>query len=640
MKHEKHEHCHEEHGCGCENCKKAECFEAHEEEHEENRTAQIVMTAVSVILLALGLLPYFSEKIQLIFFVASAIFSGYELIPSALKEIKQRHLDENLLVLIAVVAAFIIGEGAEAAIVSLLFGVGEMLEDYAVDRSKSAIRKLYDITSDTAVRIDENGMSNEIDVSEVKIGDILLVSPFERVPVDCTALEDGGSVDASAITGEQIPVEIKKGMSVLSSSVNGNTAIKLEAAAEYKNSAAARIIETVEQSSKNKGNTDRFITRFARVYTPVVVCLAVLLAVVPSVFTHQWSEYIHRALVFLVAACPCALVLSIPLGFFAGIGAQSKKGIIVKGGKFIETLAKADAFLFDKTGTLTDSSFDIDEVICINAESEDEILKYAALAEKYSAHPLSEAVKNAYDINAEDELSDFSETPSGGTSVMYKGRRILCGKKSFLKEQGTDVEGDLAAQLFVSYDGKLLGAVSLSGHVRKESEPLIKKLRSLGIKKLIMLTGDSSKSAKSVAEKCALDGFEAELLPEQKTEYVKALQSKGHTVAFVGDGINDTPTLSSADVGVAMGSGTAAAIETGDIVLMNSNLENLAKSVEISRHTMRVVRWNIAFALAVKIIVLILGAFGFAPMWAAIFADVGVCIICVLNSARLLLDKK
>ena len=634
------EHCHNEHGgCCCESCQKAGSLEINEEEEHENKALEIVVTAVSLLLLILGFLPFFGENIQLVFFIASAVFSGYELIPSAIAELKEKHLVENLLVLIAVVAAFCIGEGAEAAFVSLFFRIGESIEDYSVERSKKAIKKLYDITTDKAVIIKENLQTEEVDVRSVRAGDLLLVSPFEKVPVDCVAVEDGGSVDASAITGEAIPIEIKKGTSVLSSSVNGPTAIKLKAAAEFENSAAARIIKTVEQSNINKGKADKFISRFARIYTPVVVCFAVLLAVIPSLITHQWAQYIHRSLVFLVAACPCALVLSIPLGFFAGIGAQSKHGIVVKGGKFVEKLAAADAVLFDKTGTLTDSGFEIDRVYRAEGKTEEDVLKYTALCEKYSTHPLAQTIAQAYTVQGEEaKLSDFKEYASNGTSVVYEEKTILCGKKRFLEKNGVSVPEEISAQLFTAFDGKYIGAVSLSGHVRESSAPTVKSLRRMGVKKLIMLTGDSRREAEATAKQCDVDGFEAELLPEQKTEYLKRLKRDGSTVAFVGDGINDTPTLSEADVGIAMGSGTAAAIEVGDVVLMNSNLESLVKAVKISRHTVRVVRWNIAFAIAVKIAVLVLGAAGFAPMWAAIFADVGVCIICVLNSARLLLD--
>ena len=633
------EHCHEHDGCGCESCRKVQNLMS-EEEEKEGGAAKIILIIASLILLVLGFLPLFGENIRLAFFVLSAILSGYELIPEAIEELKEKKLDENLLVLIAIVAAFCIGEGAEAAFVSLFFRIGESLEDYSVDKSKKAIRRLYDITSEKAVVLDSDGASHEIDAKQVKCGDLLLVSPFEKVPVDCVATEDGGSVDASAITGESVPVELKKGTSVLSSSVNGSTAIKLRAVSEFENSAASRIIKTVEESNKNKGKTDKFITRFARVYTPTVVILAVLLAVIPSLVTGNWAEYIHRALVFLVASCPCALVLSIPLGFFAGIGAQSKCGIIVKGGKYVEEIAKADTFLFDKTGTLTDSSFDIDGITALDGYTEEDVLKYAAYAEKYSTHPLSQAIKKASPDIDESRISGFKESGGNGTSVLYDKKEIICGKREFLKENGIEFPEGLSGQIFVGFDRKAAGVIRLSGHVRESTVPAIKELRRLGAKKLIMLTGDNEEAAREIADKCSLDGFEASMLPEEKTEYLKRLKKQSGKIAFVGDGINDTPTLSQADVGVAMGSGTAAAIETGDIVLMNSDLSSLVKSVKISRHTMRVVRWNIGFAIAVKLAVLILGALGFAPMWAAIFADVGVCIIDVLNSTRLLLDGK
>lgn len=638
------EHEHEHHhgaqievGC-CDGC-------SHDHSHSDEKTgfaknAEIIFTIVSAILLILGFLPIFSQNVLLIFFIASALLSGYELVPSSIHSIRHLKLDENLLVLIAVVAAFAIGEGAEAAAVSLFFKIGESVEDYAVERSKRAIEKLYEITTDTATLLNSDGSTKQINSEDVKPGDILVVAPFSKIPVDCVALENGGTVDASAITGESIPVEIVKGISLLSGSVNGSNVIKVRAIAEFHNSAASKIIEAVETSQKSKGNADKFITKFAAIYTPVVVVLAILIAVIPSLIYDDFATYIHRALVFLVASCPCALVLSVPLGFFAAIGAQSKKGIIVKGGKFIEKLAKTDAVLFDKTGTLTTDEFEIETIKTANNFSESDVLRLGAYAEKYSTHPLGKAVREAYKDIDETKISNFKELSGNGTEITLDGKRILCGSKKFMAGNNIDLCGIDGAQIYVSESESLVGAITLSGKLRETSAQAIKDLASAGVKRIVMLTGDNEKAAKATAEKCGIKEYRAGLLPEQKLELLSKLQQEGYTPAFVGDGINDTPTLVHADVGIAMGSGTAAAIEVGDVVLMNSNPKNIVNSIKMSKRGMRVINENIWFAIIVKIAVLVLGAVGVAPMWAAVFADVGVCIIDVLNSARLLITKK
>lgn len=640
--HEHHEHDHSHGvnleiscGCGC------GCSHDHEEEENENsKLIEIITIVLSTVLLIAGLMPFISTPIKFALFIASALLSGYELVPEAIEGAKKLKLDENLLVLIAVVAAFCIGEAFEAAAVSLFFKIGESVEDFAVEKSKKAIEKLYEITSNKATVLKADGSTIEIDADDVKVGDTLVVSPYEKIPVDCIAIENGGSVDASAITGESVPVELSRGVSVLSGSVNGSTILKLKAVAEFKDSAASKIIETVENSQQAKGSTDKFITKFARIYTPVVVVLAILLAIIPSLVTGEWATYIHRSLVFLVASCPCALVLSIPLGFFAGIGAQSKRGIIVKGGKYIEELSKINAVLFDKTGTLTDNEFEIDKVYAVNGFSEDNVLKIAALGEKYSTHPLAQTIVNAYPNIDEGLIKDFEEIPANGTRITLGGKKVLCGSEKYMKKNAIDTCGIVGAQVYVAVENTLVGAIALSGKLRETSRATVEGLSKLGVKKVVMLTGDNEQAAKITAEKCGITDYRAGLLPTQKTDILQEYKDEGYKSAFVGDGINDTPTLVSADVGIAMGSGTAAAIEVGDVVLMNPNPENIVKSIKLAKHAMRVIKSNIWFALAIKIIVLILGAFGQAPMWAAVFADVGVCIIAVLNASRLLIDKK
>lgn len=639
-----HEHHHDSCACGCEHCEKAAKLDlgSHDHEHgegKENKALEIVFTVASLILLIMGFLPFFGENIRFIFFIASTVLSGYELIPEAIEELKDKSLGENLLMLVAIISAFAIGEGAEGAAVSLFFKIGESVEDYAVERSKKSIEKLYEITADKATIIDAQGNTKEIDSDDICVGDTVLVAPFEKIPVDCEAISDGGTVDTSAITGESVPVELTGGMRVLSGSINGATALKLKAVALFEDSAAAKIIKTVEESSANKGNADKFITKFARVYTPVVVGFAIVLAIIPSIITHNWTEYIHRALIFLVASCPCALVLSVPLGFFAAIGAQSKNGVIVKGGRFIEALAKVNAVLLDKTGTLTDSEFEIDEVVKVGSHTLDEVLETAAYAEKFSTHPLGAALKKAYPDIDTGRISDFKEIQGNGVKLLLDGRQVLCGSDKFMRAEHIDTAGIDGAQLYVAVDGGLIGAIRLSGKLRNSSVSAIGALREIGVDKIVMLTGDNEAAAKTVADKCSITEYKAGLLPEEKTEYINKLTGEGYVTAFAGDGINDTPSLASASVGIAMGNGTAAALESGDVVLMNSDIGNIAKAVKSSRHSMRVIKANVAFAIAVKFAVILLGALGLAPMWAAVFADVGVCIICVLNSTRLLFNK-
>lgn len=648
--HHEHNHCEEcEHshsglnievGC-CDGCCSHEHAHAHNhEKSKDQRIYEIITIVLSLLLLFASLIPFLSSTIKLLFCIASAVLSGYELVPEAFEGLKKLKLDENLLVLIAVVAAFCIGDFFEAAAVSIFFKIGESIEDYAVDKSKRAIEKLYEITSDKATVLTDDGETLEVDAQDVKIGDVVIVSPFEKIPIDCVALEDGGSVDASAITGEAVPIEVAAGMNILSGSVNGSRILKLKAIAEFKDSAASKIIKTVEDSQAAKGNTDKFISKFASLYTPVVVLGAVLLAVIPSIVTGEWAKFIHRALVFLVASCPCALVLSIPLGFFAAIGAQSKKGIIVKGGKFIEKLAKTDAVLFDKTGTLTDNEFEVEKVYAFGGLSEENVLSIAALGEKYSTHPLAHAILKAHPNVNESLIENFEEISGHGTKISVQGKTILCGSAKLMKQNGIDTASVRGAQVYVAINNNLIGAVSISGKLRSQSKNAVEKLFELGIKKVVMLTGDNENAAKSIADKCGIEEYKFGLLPNQKTEILEQYIEEGYSPAFVGDGINDAPTLARADVGIAMGTGTAAAIEVGDVVLMNPNPENIANAIKMSRRAMNVIRFNIAFALAVKIIVLVLGALGKAPMWAAVFADVGVCVIDVLNASRLLISKK
>ncbi|MEG2080727.1 MAG: heavy metal translocating P-type ATPase [Oscillospiraceae bacterium] len=618
--------------CGC----KHSSLNENSSKNKLDSIIEPLMIAISGVTLFLGFLPLFNEITALCFFLASAVLSGYELIPSALKGLKKLKMDENLLVLIAVIAAFAIGEGAEAAAVCLFFKIGESIEDYAVARSKKSIEKLYEITTNEAKILTADGSTLTVDANDVKVGNTLLISPFEKIPVDCESISNSGTIDASAITGESFPIEVTSGLKILSGSINGTEILVVKATAEFKNSAASKIIEVVENSMSKKGNADKFITKFAEIYTPVVVVLAILLAVIPSIIFKNPAEYIYRALVFLVASCPCALVLSIPLGFFAAIGRASKLGVIVKGGKYIELLAEVDTVLFDKTGTLTSDNFEIEKVTALNGLSELELLTFAGYADRYSVHPLASAILNAAPYIDESKIQDFKEMPGKGTQILLDGETVICGSKKFMAENNIDIKNIEFAQIYVAKNGILIGAIELSGKLRETSKSAVKDLFALGIKRIVMLTGDNEISAQKISEKCGINEYKAGLLPQDKTALLDEIKKSGGKAIFVGDGINDAPTLALADVGIAMGGGTSAAIEVGDVVLMNNNPANIVETIKSSRKAMGIIKFNIYFAISVKIGVLILGALGFAPMWAAIFADVGVCIIAVLNSARLL----
>lgn len=482
----------------------------------------MLLLVLSAVLIGLSFLPNLHPALRLSMQIASAVLSGYELLPAAWEGLKARRLDENLLVLISVLAAFIIGEGAEAAVVSLFFRVGESLEDFAVAKSKRAIEKLYDIQANTATLLNPDGSSIVIPAEDVQIGDILLVSPFDKIPVDCEVLEGAGTADASAITGEALPVELTVGSVLHSGTVNGSEMLKIRATAAFYDSAAAKIIRAVEHSASEKGSADKFITKFAKYYTPAVVGLAVLLALIPSLIFGNPAEYIHRALVFLVASCPCALVLSVPLGFFSAVGAASKLGVIVKGGKYIELLSKTEAILFDKTGTLTDGSFEIEKIVPANGCLPEDILSLAARADRYSTHPLAKAIVAAAGETDENGISDFHETPGKGTSVQIDGEAVLCGSASFLKENGVSAGLLPEAQIYVAKNGEAVGCIALCGRLRESAPTAIRELSALSVNPIILLTGDNETAARQLSEKCGISQFRRQVsCPSRKRKPCK-----------------------------------------------------------------------------------------------------------------------
>lgn len=643
------EHC-ELHTCGGHSHTHAEieldCGCGHEHHHEESGHKNIwpiaslviaaVLMAAGFILRLFDSLPEFAADIA---FVAAAVLAGYPVLIDGVRDLLKLRLDEHLLVSIAVIAACIIGEFPEAAAVTIFFQVGEMFEEFAVNRSKKSIAALTEIRPDTA-NVMENGALVKKRAEEIAIGTVITVLPFERVPLDGAVRSGQSSLDASAITGESIPIDASAGTQALSGMINGSGTLEIEVTSSYGDSAASRIIDMVENASSRKASAERTVSKFARIYTPAVVAAAILLAVIPSLITGNWSEWIHRSLIFLVASCPCALVLSVPLSFFAGIGASSKRGILVKGGEFIEKLSKADTVIFDKTGTLTTGDLSVNKVTPAPGHTEEEVLQYAAGCEYYSNHPIAKAIVAAYGKTDEAAVTGFQETPGHGTTAYVLDKKVLCGGKAMMEQSGIDTSTLPEAQVYVCVEGGLIGAVQVSSTVRDDAAQAVRELKLLGVKHVVMLTGDNENAAAQTAQACGITEYRARLLPGDKVTALEELKQGSAGTVFVGDGINDAPVLATADVGVAMGLGTDAAIEAGDIVLTNNRPSRLAEAIRLFRRTMGIVKFNIAFALIVKAAVLLLGALGLASMWAAVFADVGVSVLAVLNASRILRVKR
>lgn len=616
---------------------------SHDHEHgSESIKKSPILICVSAVFLVLGFLPFFEGAVSNVLLVISAAVCGFPVLVEAFHSLLARRADENLLVAIAVVAAFIIGEYKEAASVIMFFSVGELLEDFAVSRSRRSIAALSQIRPDKANLLTESGEMKTVSAQDVKIGDTIKVLPFERFPVDCEITGGATQVDCSPVTGESLPIEVTAGKTVLSGCINQTGEVTARAIATSENSAASRIIDMVESAAGRKGKAEKTVTKLAVYYTPTVIALAAALALLPPLFgMGSLSMWVQRALVFLVASCPCALVLSVPLGFFAGIGGASKRGILVKGGTFVELVSKAKAVVFDKTGTLTCEENEIENVRCAEGFTREDVLRYASYGEHFSVHPLADCVRKAYRDIDEKKISGFEEIPGNGTKINLEGEEVLCGSRRFLENSGIDTGplGEEGAQIFVGVSGKLVGALNIESKLREDSAEAVRQLKALGVKRIAMLTGDHEDAAKSVAERLGIDEYYAGLLPEDKLEILEKIKSESGITIFVGDGINDAPVLACAHAGAAMGLGSDAAIEAGDLVLMGSKPSSLATAIAFFRKTMSIVHFNIWFALGVKAAVLILGAFGLASMWMAVFADVGVALIAIANSARLISGK-
>lgn len=631
-----------------------------------------IFTAVaSILLFVAGMITEKAFQLEVagaICFGGAALLAGYQVFLSGFKALARFKLDENTLMTIAVIAAFCLGEFSEAAMVAILFHLGEMLEEKAVNHSRRDIEHLAEIRPDTARLISgedhcdceeheqehqhdhthgvehehcdccehhEEGGERVVPAEQVQIGNVISVHPYERIPLDGKILTGNSSLDSSALTGESMPLEAEPGTEVLSGMMNGQGLITVEVTNDFSNSAASRIIDMVESSAARKGHAEKLITRFAAIYTPIVIVLAVLLMAIPPLLgLGAFTTWFYRALIFLVASCPCALVISVPLGFFAGIGAQSKNGVLVKGGKYVEVLSHPDAVVFDKTGTLTSGKLSVTEIVSTGSLSQQKLLQLAASAEQYSSHPAAQAVLAA---NTGELLpaADPNEIAGQGVVARVNDRLILCGRQPLMDRYGVETKGHKAS-IFIAVDGKLEGMLQLADTVKPDSTEAVRRLKELGVKRVVMLTGDNEQSAAKAAEQCGITEYHAGLLPENKVSLMEQIRKESGRTIFVGDGINDAPVLAASDCGVAMGLGTDAAIEASDVVLTVDRPSKLADAVSLSARSMRVIRFNIAFALIVKAAVLVLAATGFAPMWLAVFADVGVSILSVINATRIL----
>ena len=601
------------------------------------------IAAAALLTLVAALLPLEGIWRALAFAVPYLVI-GWDVLYDAIRNILHGQVfDEKFLMALATLGAFATQEYPEAAAVMLFYQIGELFQSVAVGRSRKSIAALMDIRPDMA-RVLRDGEEIELDPEEVEVGETLVVRPGERIPLDGTILEGSGSIDTAALTGESLPVDVAAGDRVLSGSINLSGLLKIRAESVYAESTVARILELVENSSEKKARIENFITRFARWYTPLVVVSAVLLALLPPLFGQgPWREWIQRALIFLVVSCPCALVVSVPLSFFGGLGGASRDGILIKGANYLEMLERVDTVVFDKTGTLTQGRFAVD-AIHPNEITAEELLDIAAAAESYSTHPVAESIVTAYGGEIDrSRIGEVEELAGMGVRAVVDGRSFFVGNGKLMAQVGADWhECHLPGTVIHVAEGACyMGHIVISDQPKPDAAEAITKLKALGIRRTVMLTGDSEKVAQAVGEKLGVDEIHAGLLPAQKVEQVERLLNEGCCVAFVGDGINDAPVLSRADVGIAMGAlGSDAAIESADIVLMDDKPSRLPLAVKIARRTMRIVKENIVFSLLVKFAILILSALGLTTMWWAVFGDVGVLILATLNAMRCMLRVK
>lgn len=602
---------------------------------------------IAAVLFAAGSLLPLGPTVEMGVFLVCYAVIGWDIVWKAVTNILHGQVfDENFLMTIATIGALILGEHSEGVAVMLFYQVGEWFQSYAVSKSRKSIASLMDIRPDYA-NVERNGKLEQVDPDEVNIGDTIVVKPGERVPLDGKIIKGTSALDTSALTGESMPRDVEPGMEVISGCINQTGILTIQTTKKYGESTVAKILDLVENASDKKGKTENFISRFARYYTPIVVFAAIALAILPPLVTGQpFSVWIYRALTFLVISCPCALVISIPLSFFGGIGGASKIGVLVKGSNYLESLAHTEVVVFDKTGTLTKGSFAVSQIKAIDMK-EEQLLELAAYAEDYSNHPISQSIQKAYGKKIDNSrISNVQEIAGHGVRAVIDGKTVLAGNAKLMNGENivytpSDAIGTV---IYLACNGKYAGYIVIEDEVKADAPAAIRALKEVGVRKTVMLTGDADAVGKKVAQKLGLDQAYTELLPADKVDRVEAMlkqtSEKGKLV-FVGDGINDAPVLARADVGIAMGGlGSDAAIEAADVVLMTDEPSKISAVVRIARKTIRIANENIVFALGVKLLVLILGATGYANMWAAVFADVGVSVIAILNAIRAMRVKK
>ena len=626
-----HEHHHDNCGCSC-SCS-CGCGCGHEHHHDEEDIKKGILRIIAGVI-ALGCAIFTGKVVgeasyvSIGLYIVAYLIFGYDVVINAVKSIvKGRALDEHFLMAFATICAFCLGEFVEAVSVMLFYQIGEFLQETIVNKSRNSIKSLMEMKVD-AVNVLVNGEIQVKEPEEINAGDTIVVKPGEKVSIDGTIIKGETTLDMVALTGESLPVEKAEGDTVLSGSINNSSVIYVRADKAYKDSTIARIMNMVENASENKSKTENFVTRFAKVYTPAVVIMAVLLAVVPVIMGYDFRDGVNKALIFLVASCPCALVLSIPLTFFAGIGTMSRRGVLVKGGNYLEALSKTEAVVMDKTGTITKGRFEVTEV------TSDETLKYAASLERFSTHPMAKAVVDSYRGTIE-ETENVENIAGFGIKGIINGKNVLVGSERLMTANDINIES--GKNIYVAVDGNCIGYINVDDTIKEDSPAAIAGLKSIGIKNITMLTGDKKSIADRVGKAGGVDNVYSELLPQGKVEKVDNLYNESYkNIVAVGDGINDAPVLARADVGVAMGGiGSDAAIEAADVVIMEDSLTKLCDAIKLARKTMEICRQNVFIVIALKLLVLALTVFGYGNMWIAVFADVGVALIAVLNAVRI-----
>lgn len=638
-------------------CHHCENQHHHEHEHHSEKEEKLskYLYGIAIFCFVLSLIPIFEPyKIELI--ALTILLSGYEMLFHGIKNIFRLNFEEETLMTIAVIAAFALGEYLESGLVILLYRFGEFLEERASEKSEDSIKEIVKIKADTANRVINNTIET-VDVKEIKVGDTILIKPGEKIPVDGIILYGESKIDTSSLTGESTPIYVTKENEVLSGGINLTGAITCKVIRDVEHSAASQIVDLVYEATNNKGKTEKFMTKFSKIYTPIVIVIAILIAIVPFVFKLDTKEWILRALIFLVASCPCSLVISVPLSFFTALGKISKKGMIVKGTKHIENLAKASVVAFDKTGTLTTGKMKIEQMEVFGEYTKKEVLSYMYSLELLSNHPIGTAIKDYQDNMEEKQVEGYKEIAGHGLYGKIEQKEVLFGNHKLLEQyqiitdkampenmvaNNAEIEQDMITDnkeipqnaICLVVETKIAGYITLTEEIRNESKDLVKDLKNIGIKKTIMLTGDNEKNAKKIGKELNLDEIKASLLPQDKLKTIEELKSRGEKVIFVGDGINDSPVLASSNFGIAMGAGANIASITADGILISNNLSTIPSIIKTAKRAMTVVKANIIFSLIVKLIVLILGAIGIAPIWLAILADTGVTFLTVINAVQ------